>query len=479
MSGTMTTGVRTQYIRRRWTNPESGTRLATIDPTRPSHVVGQGEVTSPERLREAMLAARQAGSAWQQLEPTKRAGFLDAVAAALERRQDEIARLIVSEVGKPIREARAEVAVAVGVARFYAQHQLMASGSNFPTDGRALSFTSRHPLGVVAVISPFNFPLAIPAWKLLPAIAYGNAVIWKPTSSAFEVAARVTEIIGEVLPEGLIGTVLGGADAVGTLLDEGVDGVTFTGSTATGLALAARCAANAIPIQAEMGGKNATTVLADADLELAATGCVAAAFSYAGQKCTATSRLLIQKTVWDRFLGHLEERMAKVVVGDPAVEETTVGPVISAQQATRLHDAEQTAAARIGKPLAARRTPADEGFFTDLVVLGPASPSDPLSQEELFGPVVVATPVDDVADAIRINNSVRYGLSASIYTRSLDSALQFVKGAACGVVRANRTTTGLDYAVPFGGEGRSGLGAKELGVAPQEFYTRSRTVWIG
>jgi acyl-CoA reductase-like NAD-dependent aldehyde dehydrogenase len=475
----VTSEVRTQYIAGQWTEPVESHRITTVDPTHPNRVIGRGEAASSERVREALVAARRAGTAWQLLDPLRRAASLGAVAAALESHQDEIAKAIVMEVGKPIREARAEVAVAVAVARFYAQHQLMASGSSFPTEGSAVSFTSRHPLGVVAVISPFNFPLAIPAWKILPAIAYGNAVIWKPTSSAFEVASRVTEIIGDVLPPGLIGTILGGADSVNALLDQGIDGVSFTGSTTTGLALAAKCAGAAVPIQAEMGGKNATTILADADLERAAAGCVAAAFSYAGQKCTATSRLLVQQSAWDRFLGHLEDAMKAVVVGDPADEATSVGPVISKEQAARLHDTERTATARIGNPLVARRVTGAEGFFADLVVLGPAESSDPISQEELFGPLVVAIPVEDVAEAIAVNNSVRYGLSASIYTASLDSALRFARGAACGIVRTNRTTTGLDYALPFGGEGRSGLGSKELGAAAQEFYTRSRTIWIG
>jgi acyl-CoA reductase-like NAD-dependent aldehyde dehydrogenase len=470
--------VRTHYVGRHWAESRASRQITTVDPTRPSRVVGEGEVTEAEDVRRALTAARAATEGWQELDPSKRAGHLSAIASALEAHGEEIAKLIVSEVGKPIREARAEVAVAVGVARFYAQHQLMAFGSNFPTGGAALSFTSRHPLGIVGVISPFNFPLAIPMWKILPAIAYGNCVVWKPTSAAFEVASRVTEIIGEALPPGLIGMVLGSAESVDTLL-QGVDGVTFTGSTATGLGLAAKCAERAIPVQAEMGGKNATTVLADADFERAAMGCVAAAFGYAGQKCTATSRILIESSAWDRFLPYLERAVYEVVVGDPARDETAVGPVISRAQVLRLEDAVRSGTVRIGNPLVQRRGADGEGFFTDLVVLGPAESSDELSQEELFGPVVVAIPVKDVAEAIRINNSVRYGLSASIYTKSLDSALRFARYAACGVVRTNRTTTGLDYALPFGGEGQSGLGAKELGVAAQDFFTRSRTVWLG
>jgi acyl-CoA reductase-like NAD-dependent aldehyde dehydrogenase len=470
--------VRTHYVGGQWAESRAARRITTVDPTRPTRVVGEGEVTGADDVRRALAAARAASQGWQELDPAKRAGHLSAVASALEANGEELAKLIVSEVGKPIREARAEVTVAVGVARFYAQHQLMAFGSNFPTGGAALSFTRRHPLGVVGVISPFNFPLAIPMWKILPAISYGNCVVWKPTSSAFEVASRVTEIIGEKLPPGLIGMVLGSAESVDALL-QGVDGMTFTGSTATGLGLAAKCAERAIPVQAEMGGKNATTVLADADFERAATGCVTAAFGYAGQKCTATSRILIESSAWDRFLPYLERAVAEVVVGDPAKEETAVGPVISKAQAVRLGDAARSGSARIGKPLVERPSADGEGFFTDLVVLGPAQSSDELSQEELFGPVVVAIPVKDVEEAIRVNNSVRYGLSASIYTNSLDSALRFARYAACGMVRTNRTTTGLDYALPFGGEGQSGLGAKELGVAAQDFFTRSRTVWLG
>lgn len=470
--------IRTQYVGGAWTAPRREPTIVSVNPANPSVIIAKGEPARAEELWEALASARDAAGAWRDLAPSRRTAVLDSIGTAIAGRQQELSALTMSEVGKPIREARAEAELAATVAHFYAWISASDAGRVFPAPGDALSFTNRHPLGVVAVVTPFNFPVAIPAWKILAALACGNTVIWKPAPTAIETAAVLAETIGDLLPKGVLNLVLGGPEVVGFLIENGIDGMTFTGSTSAGLSIAAQCAARAIPIQCEMGGKNASVVLADADLDLAADSCAQAAFGFAGQKCTATSRLLIQKPIWDPFLQRLEKSVGSLVVGDPADESTTVGPLIAAEQVERLRSVRASAETRLGAPLLLRNA-GGEGYYSDLAVMGPTPYSDALATTEWFGPLVAAVPVTDLSQAIEVNNSVPYGLSGAVFTRNLGSALQFAKSATCGIVRVNRTTTGLDYVAPFGGERSSGIGGKELGREALDFFTRSRTVWIG
>ena len=469
----------TRYVSGEWLAPSSGDLVISSNPADPSVVVGSAESGSPEQGRSAVESARSALALWQGTAPAARTETLRQIGAAIRSDAEHLARVVAQEVGKPIAEASAEVAQAAQIAEFYAQDIQRSQGEVLSTQSGALSYTARHPLGVVIVITPFNFPVSLPLWKILPAIAYGNTVVWKPSPVTLVISAHITELIGALVPPGVINTVFGGPQLGEALVSDRVDAVTFTGSTSAGLLVARQCAGLNIPVQCELGGKNATIVLEDADLGRAAEGCVRAAFGYAGQKCTATSRLLVQQSIWDRFISALEREMATTTIGDPLEGSTVVGPVISEGQVARLRGVEADARSRLGRPLIRRKAPQGQGWYADLVVVGPVTPDDPIAQQELFGPIVAAIRVRDLQEAVAVNNSVSYGLAAAIYTSSLRSAIEFSEKAKCGLIRVNRTTTGVDYASPLGGEGKSRVGPKELGRAGPDFYTSSRSVWLG
>jgi alpha-ketoglutaric semialdehyde dehydrogenase len=468
---------RTQFVDGAWTPPTDDDVRASINPTHPSTVVAHWEPVDPQIVTGVVARARRAAGEWERQGPGRRAAVLDSVARTFDAAREELAALIVAEVGKPHAEAVAEVALAGDVARFYAQLSYADAGSVTPS-ATGLSFTRRRPLGVIAAITPFNFPLSIPVWKLMPALSVGNAVIWKPSPAATEIAARTTELIAGLFPPGVVTMLLGGSESVGSLIDAGVDGLTFTGSTEVGLALASRCAAVAIRFQGEFGGKNASVVLADADLSTAARACAVSAFAYAGQKCTATSRLIVEERAWDDFFDALRREINALSFGDPTLDHTVVGPVIDVAAHQRLTAAFEDT--REGHDLLVLREPPDgDGLFVPLGVVGSVDATSDLAQRELFGPLVAAIAVPDLDGAISAANATPYGLAVAIHTRDLDAALRFASEARGGIVRVNRTTTGIDYAQPFGGEGRSGIGPRELGFRASEFATSEQTIWMG
>ncbi|HXL95631.1 MAG TPA: aldehyde dehydrogenase family protein [Streptosporangiaceae bacterium] len=466
----------TSYIGGSWTPPAAGAEeIVSTNPYRPAETIATAQAAAPGDVARAVEAARRESRAWAGTDPAVRSARLLAFADALRDDGEALAVLLAREVGKPLAEARAEVSVAESVTRYYSAHLMMAEGETFPAPGPNLSYTQRGPAGVVAVITPFNFPLSIPVWKLVPALAYGCTVVWKPAPATVGLAGRIIAALERAGLAAAVSLVHGGGPVAGQLMDGGVDAVTFTGSTPAGQSVAMKCLQRGIRYQCEMGGVNATVVLRDADLEAAARGCAAAAFGYAGQKCTATRRLIVDRPVWDQFLAALAAVMADFTLGDPLDAGTAAGPLISRAQAALVRDK----LAAYGPALVRRSAPAGDGYWSDLAVVGPVPPPAVPGLEEIFGPVAAAIAVDGLAEAISVTNTGPFGLAAAVYTRSLDSALAFAGQARAGLVRVNRTTTGLDYAVPFGGEGRSGLGPKELGTAAREFFTTSRTVWLG
>jgi alpha-ketoglutaric semialdehyde dehydrogenase len=470
----------TNYIGGSWTPSANGAeKIVSTNPYRPAEIVATAEAAAPADVTRAVEALRRESQVWARTAPTVRSARLQAFADALRDDAEALAVLIAREVGKPLAEAQAEVSVAEGVTRYYSAHLMMAEGETFPAAGPNLSYTRRSPVGVVAAITPFNFPLSIPGWKIVPALAYGCTVVWKPAPATVGLAGRVMAALESAGLAAVVSLVHGGGPVVDQLIDDGVDAVTFTGSTGAGQSVAMKCLRRGIRYQCEMGGVNATVILRDADIEAAARDCAAAAFGYAGQKCTATRRLIIDRPVWDQFLAALAAVVADFTLGDPLDPGTTAGPVISQAQATFVRDKLEEASAAYGPALVRRPAPASDGYWTDLAVVGPVPLSAVPGMGEIFGPVAAAIPVDGLAEAITVTNTGPFGLTAALYTRGLDSALAFAEQARAGLVRVNRTTTGLDYVVPFGGEGRSGLGPKELGTAAREFFTTSRTVWLG
>jgi acyl-CoA reductase-like NAD-dependent aldehyde dehydrogenase len=409
-----------------------------------------------------------------------RATALNAAADAVHAAHAELADLIVREVGKPVIEARQEVTRAVGILRYQAQSALDPDGETYPAappaDRTTLLMSRRRPLGVAGLITPWNFPIAIPLWKAAPALAYGNAVVLKPSTEALAVALRVQELLAAHLPDGLLQVVPGEAEA-GQAVIEGADAISFTGSTKVGREVAKAAAARGIPAQCEMGGLNASIVLPDADLEAAAKVIATSAMGYAGQKCTATSRVIAVGEA-----GPVAEAVVAAVetmgVGDPADEGTVVGPVITPRAREGVVGAAEGAGRDGGRVATGGRALDGPGLFVAPTVVDGLAPDAPLAQEEVFGPIAGILRAASAEEAVRISNAVPYGLVTSVFTRDLDAVLDLVDGLDTGMIRINQPTSGVDYHAPFGGEKASSYGPREQGKAARDFYTSSHTITV-
>lgn len=451
--------------------------IRSIDPHHPEDVVTEFEPAGPDLINRLVSAARGPAAAWSAETALARGRALDCVAASLQQRSEELAALIVREVGKPITEARTEVGRAVDIFRYYAQMVLAPEGDTFPATTRgAWLLTRRYPVGVFALITPWNFPLAIPAWKLAPALGYGNAVILKPAHAATAVAELLHEIAKVHLPPDVF-QVARGNGQTGSLLIEhaGVDGVSFTGSVEVGRAIAELCARRGVPCQCEMGGQNASVVLADARLDRTAEMIAYAAMGYAGQKCTATSRVIVEQAIYDDFRDRLVGAVEALNVEDPWDESCTVGPLISA---SAREVALEAIGSSTGTLMTGGRPVGHDGFYLAPTLIEVEGNRDVLIRDEVFAPVaaLVRAPSADVA--IDIANDVQYGLVAAVYTNDLNRALTVADRIVAGLLRVNAPTSGVDYHVPFGGAKASGLGPREQGLAARAFFTQDRTILI-
>lgn len=459
-----------------------GDEFASTSPHDPDVVVGRGRHASRADVDAAVRAAAAAAPGWRRTPMHQRAACLIRAAAEVDAHAEEWARELAREEGKPIVEARGEVGRAAQVLRYNARHADAATGEIFasPRPGEKI-LVERTPVGVVAVITPFNFPIAIPAWKIAPALVYGNAVVWKPPTSVPLLALRLAQALQAAgLPQGVLSLVHGDGD-VGRWLTEhdSVDAVTFTGSTPVGRALAGSCATRGVPVQAEMGGKNAAVVLPDADLDRAVAEVVAGAFRSAGQKCTATSRAVVHGAVSERFLSQLGDAAAALRVGDPEDAENYVGPVVSDAARRRLDAA--VARAVDGGAIVRGRATLDgslAGHYVAPTVLSVDSPAGELWDEELFGPVLAVTVVDDAEAAMRAASAGPYALSVAVFTADLGAAMTAMEELGTGMVHVNSETAGADPHVPFGGNGSSGYGPREQGTAARDFFTTTRTVYL-
>lgn len=439
-----------------------------------------------ETTRRAIAAARAAFPEWSRGSVQARADALDKIGNEILARKEELGRLLSREEGKTLPEGIGEVVRAGQIFKFFAGEAIRIPGEKLASvrPGVDVEIT-REPVGVIGIITPWNFPIAIPAWKIAPALAFGNTVVFKPASFTPLCAVRLVEVLEEAgLPKGVLNLVTGSATEVGDPLvdDERVVGISFTGSNAVGRELSKRAAARGAKIQLEMGGKNPAIVMADADMEHALQHVVSGAMWSAGQKCTATSRAIVERRIAAEFTERLAERIKSLKVGDPMAPETQIGPVISEEAADRLAR-EVESAKKEGAPLLAGGTRLDsdgfrKGHFIAPTLFGEVDPNSRLAQEELFGPVLGVIPVDSLEEAIEVANAVRFGLSASIFTRDLGKAMAFVRGIQAGVVHVNSETPGAEPQVPFGGMKGSSSYSREQGKAAREFFTQTKTVYI-
>ncbi|MBB4664079.1 aldehyde dehydrogenase family protein [Conexibacter arvalis] len=453
--------------------------IVSRNPADPADEVGRFEAAGRDAVDAAMARAVEAQRAWEAGGAAARAAALDALADALRERAERLAALIVREVGKPLTEARGEVARAVAIVRYHGQSALDADGELLPpAPGTWQLATRRRPRGVCALITPWNFPLAIPLWKAAPALAAGNAVALKVAEEASACGAALAELFAQALPDGVATVLHGGAETGGALLDHPATAcLSFTGSTAVGTALVAAGGARSLPVQAEMGGQNPSIVLADADLDHAAATIAHAAMGFAGQKCTATSRVIVERSVLGAFTERLVGAVRELRVGAPADAATAVGPLIDDAARDRALAAIAAARGR-GAELLCGGEPLEPGSVLAPTLLALADPGDPLGQDELFAPVACVLPADDLDAAIASANGVRYGLAAAVFTRSLEHAARAVDALDAGLVRVNQSTAGVDLHAPFGGTKASSFGTREQGRAARDFFTETRTVSI-
>ncbi len=475
------------FIGGEWVGARSGRRFQNFSPADRREFVADYPLSSREDTTEAIDAARKAWPAWAGLTPVARGRVLSRTSQILESRKAELAELLTREEGKTLAESTGEVQRAIDIFRFFGGLSYTIGGQTLPHDlpGNLL-FTLRQPLGVVALITPWNFPVAIPAWKLAPALLCGNAVVIKPASAAPALTLELAKALGEAgLAKGVFNVVIGEGRAVGGELaaHPNVVALSFTGSFSVGQQIYLQLAPRMARAQMEMGGKNPTIVLADADLDLAARLVAIAGFGLTGQACTATSRVIVEQSVAEAFAAKLVERAKAIVIGHGLQAGVTMGPVINqAQLESNLDHVEiarqEGATLRYGGGRLADGDLA-HGWFMQPTVLDQVKPNTRIACEEVFGPVVGIIRVDNFDEALAVANGVDVGLSASLVTRDLKKAMLYAERIEAGVVKINQISTGLALQAPFGGVKKSSTDSfKEQGAGAIEFYSKVKTVYL-
>lgn len=470
------------YIGGAW-RPGTDT-VENLNPSDLSDVVGRYAQASAGDVAEAVDAASNAAATWAGTGIEARAGVLDAIGRELMARAAELGELLSREEGKPRGEGVGEVYRSGQFFTYFAAEALRLQGDKADSVRAGIEVdVSREPMGVVAVISPWNFPTATAAWKIAPALAFGNAVIWKPANLTPASAWALTEIISrQALPAGIFNLVMGTGSAVGQpLIDApGVDAITFTGSLEIGRSVAVAAARNLTKVQLEMGSKNALVVMDDADLDVAVAAAVAGGYSGTGQKCTASSRLVVHEAVHDAFVDKLTQALNAMRVGHALEDGTEMGPVASAAQLAS-NFAYLKLAREEGCEIACggeRLNRDSEGFYMSPALLTGSTNAMRINREEIFGPIAAVIPVASYEEALAVVNDTEFGLTAGIVTRSLARATHFRRNAQTGCVMVNLPTAGTDYHVPFGGRKNSSYGPREQGRYASEFYTQVKTAYI-
>ncbi|MBD9416853.1 aldehyde dehydrogenase family protein [Pseudomonas sp. PDM16] len=470
------------YIGGEWLAAEG--YAANINPSDLGEVIGDYAQAGAAQLDAAVQAAEQAFPAWSVSNVQVRADALDKVGSEILARRAELGALLAREEGKTLPEAIGEVARAGNIFKFFAGECLRLSGDLVPSVRPGVSVeVTREPIGVVGLITPWNFPIAIPAWKIAPALAYGNCVVFKPADLVPGCAWALAEIISRAgFPAGVFNLVMGRGSVIGEALvkNPGIAAVSFTGSVGVGRRIAEQCVARGAKVQLEMGGKNPQIILDDADLKAAVELSVQSAFYSTGQRCTASSRLIVTEGIYPRFIEAMAERMRSIRVGHALAEGTDIGPVVSAAQLEQ-----DLSYVGIGVDEGARLvtggervTCATEGYFMAPALFADTTANMRINREEIFGPVASVIRVKDYDEALALSNDTEFGLSAGIATTSLKYANHFKRHAQAGMVMVNLPTAGVDYHVPFGGRKGSSYGPREQGRYAQEFYTTVKTSYI-
>ena len=467
-----------------WRSLEGCDVRVVRNPADTRETVAVAAAVGPEAVAEALEIAKPAAAVWGQTSPLQRGAIIGRAAEIMQGRVPEIARTMTLETGKIIAESELEVQRSVDVLRYFAQAPRLLHGQTFPLAGEAESaFTLRVPLGVVVLITPWNFPLAIPTWKAAAALAFGNAVLLKPADvSPCSAAALLQCLLQAGLPPEVFSLLPGPGSALGpAMIDNAlVDGVSFTGSTAVGRQIARMATERTIPAQCELGGRNAIVVLADADLDEAVETIMTAGFGTAGQRCTSSSRVIVERAIAPDVTQRLVDAASQLRVGPGLERGNEIGPLATGDQLQTVLDALERAESEGTEILVGGRR-LDDGDHAHGHFMSPAVTRGPnhgwFAGHEVFGPVVSVFEAADFDEAVRVNNAVDYGLASSIFTRSLEHAMRFVHESDTGMVHVNRPTVGAEPHIPFGGAKDSSIGPKEMGGA-HEFFTKSRSAHV-
>ena len=455
-----------------------------INPSDTNDVIGEYDRVSAAQVDDAIAAARQAFPAWARTTVQQRSDILDKAGSEILARREELGNLLAREEGKTLAEGMGEVGRAGQIFKFFAGEVLRIQGERLGSirPGVDIEIT-REPLGVIGMITPWNFPIAIPAWKIAPALAYGNCVVMKPAELVPGCAWALADILHRAgAPAGVFNLVMGRGSVVGAAMvkDARIDGISFTGSVPTGRGILAEAASRGAKVQLEMGGKNPMVVLNDADLDLAVRVSLDGAFFSTGQRCTASSRLIVEDGIYDKFVGALAEAVGKLVVDDARKAGTQVGPVVDQSQLDQDLKyvgigKEDGARLVVGGERLERATP---GFYMAPAVFAEATNQMRISREEIFGPVASVIRAKNYDEALSLANDTPFGLCAGICTTSLKHAAHFRRNIETGMVMVNLPTAGVDYHVPFGGRKGSSYGPREQGRYAVEFYTQVKTAYV-
>ncbi|MBI4887624.1 MAG: aldehyde dehydrogenase family protein [Acidobacteria bacterium] len=474
------------FIGGEWVACRTSASFANVNPANVDEVVGLFQASAADDIGAAFAAAAAAQPAWAALPAPRRGEYLFKAAEILESRLASLGEEMTREEGKTLPEATAEVKRAINILRYFGGEGARQFNHQIPSEREnVFCFTIRKPLGVVGLITPWNFPSAIPAWKMAPALVAGNTVVLKPASLAPLSALRIVQALEQAgVPAGVVNVVTGGGGAVGDamLAHPALRALSFTGSTEVGNLLHEKATRRKLRVQLEMGGKNPTIVLADADLDSAAAILVNGAFFSTGQKCTACSRAIIERPIYQALVDRLIAKTRALKVGNGLEPGIEMGPAVDeAQLRTDLSyiDIAQKEGATLlcgGHRLTGGSY--DKGYFIEPTIFGGVTAEMRIAQEEVFGPVLALLVADDFDDAIRLANGVKFGLSASIVSNNLSRVHQFVNRIEAGLITVNLPTAGVEYQLPFGGTKASSVGMREQGQLALDFYTESRTVYL-
>jgi aldehyde dehydrogenase (NAD+) len=469
-----------------WVAARGGQTFESINPADRNDVVGQFPKSGAEDIDAAVAAARKAYNAWRATPPPARGEIILKAALLMKERKEDLARLMTREMGKVLRETRGDVQEGIDMTEYVSGMGRRPFGEAVPSELKdKICFTWREPIGIVGLITPWNFPVAIPTWKLMPALMGGNAIVFKPAEDTPLCATRVVEILVEAgVPPGVVNMVHGlGEEAGAAMVDHpAIRAISFTGSSEVGREIAASCGRSLKRVSLELGGKNAIIVMDDADLELAVEGATWAAFGTTGQRCTAASRLIVHQKQLVDFSDLLRQRAETLKIGYGLDETVEMGPIINDRQLQRVHSYTAVGQQEHAKLLVGGRILDDsdhaKGFFYAPTIFTEVKPNMRIAQEEIFGPTTAIMPVESLEQALQYANSTNYGLSLSIYTRDVNRAFKAMRELEAGIVYVNAPTIGAEIQVPFGGIKNTGNGHREAGTGALDEFTEWKTIFV-